>query len=237
MTNFELNITMQCNIGCVNCNRLCNIYKDRTEHMSVEQIKKFVQHAKEIGGVKRVKVVGGEPLMHPNFSEIYDVLGEATDQRIISCVKIDTNKTLPVPKLKPYQFMRWSGRHPRKKAHLPILWSPLDLGYKTQGPCQQIRKCGFSLDKYGYLPCSLAIMFTRLFNKTHLYRHEFPKEPWGLEELCPDCVFSMDSEWRAKYSNRPPTEHTKEEREPTKSFKDALEKFNVQEFYKTQKEF
>lgn len=234
--NIELNITMHCNIRCTNCNRMCNLYPDRTEHMTVAQIEKFVQHAKDIGGIKRAKVVGGEPLVHPDFKEIYTVLGEATEQRIISYVKIDTNKTIPIPSLKPYQFVRWSGKHPKKKAHLPILWSPKDLGYHTSGPCQQISKCGFSLDKYGYLPCSLAIMITRLFGLTHLYRQEIPKQPWGLEELCPLCIFSMDSEFRHKWWT-PLGKITTEEKTPTKSYDEALKKFNVEEFYKTQKEF
>ena len=238
MIKLELNITLQCNLACPNCNRLCHIYRDRTEHMSLEQIDKFIKQAKVGGGVSRLKVLGGEPLLHPQFVEIYNMLTSAAKDGVIKYIKIESNKTLPHPKVEAFPFVSWKGRTINKKKHQPILWSPKDLGVDTPiGQCQQLSKCGFSLDKYGYLLCSLAIMFSRLFGKTHLYRREFPTAPWGLEELCPDCVFSMDADWRSKFSNRPPTAHTQEERSPTKSFKEAMDKWNVEEFYKTQKEF
>ncbi len=239
MINLELNITLQCNLACHNCNRMCNIYRDRTEHMSVDQIKKFVEQAKNAGGVKKIKVLGGEPLLHPNFVEIYDVLNSAAKDGVIKHIKIETNKTLPAPKVEPSKFVSWSGRIQKKKRHQPMVWSPRDLGYErgAQPRCPQIGKCGFSLDKYGYLPCSLAIMISRLFGHTDLYRKELPSSPWGLERLCPNCIFSMPPEWRKKYSSITIFEQTKEDKEPSKSYKEAMEKFNVEEFYKTQSEF
>ena len=126
----------------------------------------------------------------------------------------------------------------RKKKHQPALWSPKDLGVITPiGKCQQLRKCGFSLDKYGYLPCSPAIMIARLLNLTHLYKKEFPKEPWGLEELCPHCVFSMSPEWRSKYSSKSIFDFTEEEKKPTKSFQEGMDGFKPEEFYKNNSEF
>jgi hypothetical protein len=236
MGNIELNITMQCNVGCANCNRFCHIYKDRTEHMTVAQIEKFLHQAKQGGGVGKVKVVGGEPFMHPDFVGIYNALVKGSEEKAIAFFKVDTNKTLPYPKVTPSPYARFSGKHPTRKAHLPIMWSPADMGIVTKGPCQQIRKCGYSLDKYGYLPCSLAIIMVRLFDLTHLYRHELPKEPWGLDELCPKCIFSMDADWRHKFT-KPLKLITEEERTPSKSYAEAMAKFDVEKFYRTQKEF
>ena len=235
--NLELNITLQCNQACPNCNRMCDIYRDRTEHMSVEQIEKFVEQAKQHGNIGLVKVAGGEPLLNPHFVEIYDVLVKAAQDKIIGYIKIETNKILPKPKVTESQLVKWQGRVLKKKKHQPVLWSPSDLGVKTNCGCQMLRRCGFSLDKYGYLPCSASIMIVRLFGLTHLYKHDLPKEAWGLEELCHHCVFSMSADWRAQYSSKSPTQHTKEERTPTKSYKEKMDQFNVEEFYKTQKEF
>jgi hypothetical protein len=239
MINLELNITLKCNLACSNCNRMCNIYRDRTEHMSLDQIKKFIEHAKNGGGINKLKVLGGEPLLHPQFVDIYNLLCEAGKQGIIRYIKIETNKTVPFPKVENYPFVCWKGRPPNKKKHQPFLWSPKDLGVvKTAQPhCPQLTKCGFSLDKYGYLPCSLAIMISRLFGLTHLYKHEFPTQVWGLEELCPNCIFSMDQEWRNKHSCIKLCDHSVEEKAPTKSYKETMDKWNVENFYKTQKEF
>ena len=239
MIKLELNITLQCNLACPNCNRLCHIYRDRTEHMSIQQIEKFVEQAKNGGGVSKLKVLGGEPLMHPQFVDIYKILTNAAKDGVIRHIKIETNKTRPIPQLERFNFVSWSGRVQRKKKHLPTLWSPKDLGY-TIPPmpnCPQITKCGYSLDKYGYLPCSMAVMICRIFNLRHLYRYEFPTKPWGLDELCPNCIFGMPHEWRSKFSGKDIFHHTEEERSPTKSYKEKLDGFDYNEFYKTQKEF
>lgn len=240
----ELNITMKCNQACPLCNRMCNIYRDRDEHMTVEQIKKFVEQIGHIRGIHKVKVLGGEPYLNPNFQEIHDVLADAVEKKILKVVKVGTNKSIKLPAdFKRSKFICLSGKLSRKKSHVPYLWSPLDMGFKTDEHiinksrnCMQLRRCGYSLDKYGYLPCSMAIMIVRLFGYTHLYKHEIPTEPWGLDLICKHCTLSMDYEWIR--------EHTKllknitpEDQMPTKTFKDAMEVFDVEKFYKTQKEF
>jgi len=238
MINIEVNITLQCNLACPNCNRLCHIYRDRTEHMVVGQIEKFIEQAKAGGGIYKLKLLGGEPLLHPQFVDIYNLLTKAAQDGIIKGIKVESNKTIPRPKVDDSAFVSWKGRPQRKKKHQPALWSPKDMGVVTPiGKCQQLSKCGYSLDKYGYLPCSPAIMIARLLGLTHLYKRELPMKPWGLEELCPHCVFSMDQEWRNKYSSKCIFDFTEEENTPTKTFKEGLDKFKPEEFYKTQSEF
>lgn len=238
MINLELNVTLKCNLACPNCNRLCNIYRDRTEHMSIEQIQKLIQQAKDGGGISKLKLLGGEPLMHPQFIDIYNLLNQAIKDGIIKYVKVETNKTIPFPKVDPSPNICWKGRVQKKKKHQPALWSPKDLGVVTPiGKCQQLSRCGYSLDKYGYLPCSPAIMIARLLNLTHLYKRELPSSPWGLDELCQHCVFSMDQEWRNKYSSKCIFDFTQEETSPTKTFKEGLDNFNHDDFYKNQIEF
>jgi hypothetical protein len=218
---------------------MCNIYRDRTEHMTVDQVKKFVQQAKEAGGVQKVKVLGGEPLLNPNFEEIYKVLTDACKDGVIQMLKIDTNHTVQVPNVERFPFVRWMGMPSRLKRHIPFLKAPKDLGY-TIGPqprCQAISRCGWSLDKYGYQPCSSAIMLDRLFNNGTSYIREFPKATWGLENLCQYCDFAMPKEWRDKYSDIPILEHSKDDLTPSPIFKEVMDKFNHEEFYKKQQEF
>jgi len=205
--------------------------------MSVDQIEKFVDQARQNGKVGMVKLLGGEPLLNPDFVEIYNVLTNAAEEGVIKSIKVETNRILPKPVVKNFPFVKWQGRVLKKKKHQPTLWSPKDLGFDTVCGCKMMTRCGFSLDKYGYLPCSGAIMIARLFNLTHLYKHELPNETWGLDELCQHCIFSMDANWRKRFSAKTVLQHTEEERNPTKSYKEKLESFDVEDFYKTQKPF
>jgi hypothetical protein len=143
---------------------------------------------------------------------------------------------LPFPEVERNPYVKFAGRRLGRRCYLPVLWSPVDLGYKTKGPCDQVRRCGISLDKFGYLPCSPGIMITRLFGLNHLYKKEITMKPWGLEEICPHCVFSMNKDWISKhwYSiTNPPIEA----RTPTKLYAEKLKSFNAEEFYKIQPEF
>ena len=240
MINLELNITLQCNLECPNCNRLCHMFPDRTEHMSVSQITKFVEQARSRFGVGNIKVLGGEPLLHPQFVEIYNILTEAASEGVIQNIKIETNGTLPLPKVRKHSRVRWMGRTTPRKRHLPVLQSPKDMGINTKLGCKQITQCGFSLDKYGYLPCSTSIMIVRLLGWTNLYRHELPTEPWALKRLCRVCSFSMDKKWRDHYSGMRLSQHTEDDRKPTITFQKALECWSnggQEEFYRTQPEF
>lgn len=235
--NLELNITLSCNQACANCNRLCHIYRDRTEHMSLEQISKFIDQAKQSGGVNKVKVVGGEPLMHPQFLDVYDLLMGACKDGVIKLLKIDTNKTLPIPKVEINNFVHWGGKHPSKKRHQPALWSPIDLGMKVNAaPCGQVKNCGLSLDKFGYLPCSLAIMQVRLFGLVDLYKKELPTGVWGLDKLCKNCCFATGAEF-GKLHGKYLKDFTEEEKKPTKTYEEALRLFDINEFYNKVSEF
>jgi len=234
----ELNITLACNMSCTCCDRMCDIYKDRTEHMSLDQIDKFIRHSKG-RIIERIKILGGEPLLHPQFVEIYNKLHFAfKGVRTTRLIKAESNHILPIPDVIQTPSMLIAGVPLEEKMHLPYLWHPKDLGYDigAQTGCRHLNRCGTSLDKYGYLPCSSAIMISRLFGLTDLYRDYLPSKPWGLDRLCQHCIFAMPKRWRAKHSKYL-KDFTKEERTPTKRFKEAMDKFDHNEFYKTQKEF
>jgi hypothetical protein len=216
---------------------MCNYYRDRTDHMSLDQIHKFVEQAKVVK-VNKLKVLGGEPLMHPQFKEIYDILLSAAKEGSIRCIKIESNKTIQPPVVEASSLVSWKGRVQSKKRHQPILWSPEDLGVVT-GPqyhCPQITKCGFSLDKFGYLPCSVAIMIVRLFNLTHLYKTEMPTQAWGLEELCSKCIFSMNHDWRIQH-NKGVADLSDNQIVPTKSYAEAIKNYDEKAFYAKVKDF
>jgi len=235
----ELNCTMFCNMRCRACNRMVDYYPERTEHMDIAQIQKFIKEIEQKNViVDRMKLIGGEPLLHPNFVEVVEELIKSDNIRY---VKIETNQTLPKPPFNNNKI-HYQGRTVGRKHHIPYTISPIDLGYNiTPNPrCPAITRCGYSLDKYGFLPCSPAIMIVRLFNLWDLYKKELPTEPWGLEEICKHCTQSLPKSWREQYSNRDIRSFTKEELEPSKLWREAKEKWDnggVEEFYKSVKEY
>src|SRR5574340_157281 len=212
--NVELNITLRCNQRCPNCNRLCNLFPEQTADVDLDAIDNFCYDTRAIP-VKRVKLVGGEPTMHPEFIEIVEMLGMAVSEGGIGSVKIDTNGTRVLPDIDLPPGIRWSGRHPRKKRHLPVLWSPTDLGLPVK-PCSMPRRCGFSLDSKGWLPCSMGIVLVEAFVLEHLYRDRLPAKVWGLPELCEHCIFAAPEEVRLEHC-KPLNEITEAERTATPS--------------------
>jgi len=65
----ELQITDRCNLQC----RHCYIGEGFHQDLSVKQIQKVLEEFEEIQGL-RLLLSGGEPLLHPHFWEINDVL-------------------------------------------------------------------------------------------------------------------------------------------------------------------
>jgi len=74
LTRIELDITYECNLKCIHCNRSCTQAPTQT-HMSLEQIHQFVQESIEMHkNWEIINVLGGEPTMHPDFNEIIQFL-------------------------------------------------------------------------------------------------------------------------------------------------------------------
>ena len=189
----ELNITLKCNLACPDCNRLCNLMELERE-MTPDEVALMVARLRAEGKkLIRTKVVGGEPTVHPKFLEICEVLSDGCKDGTVGAVTINTNGTLidRFPNLPPGIRFKWS--KPVVKKHIPVLWSPKDLGMESLGPCSMPKRCGFSLDAHGWLPCSVAIPITRLFGMMDLYmplNGPLPTRTWGMDRLCQDCVFS-----------------------------------------------
>lgn len=60
-------ITRSCNCRC----RMCNRYQNKHDNLSLEEIKKILSQAKNLG-VRFLSLTGGEPLLRPDFFEIVE---------------------------------------------------------------------------------------------------------------------------------------------------------------------
>ncbi len=228
----ELNGNSSCDAKCPSCNRGLGDIAQSHWHanpdlISTDQINEFVQQlrdAKNQGRLTmgRLKWVGGQPTMHPHFREIFWILAAAADEGLIEAIKISHNCVTEIPSWARHPKVFWCKSPISRKKHTPITWSPVDLGIPTKLGCSMLTRCGASLSKDGWLPCSAAIFITKVFDLEHLYKKEIPSEPWGLEELCPHCIHSMPKEWVDQYFR----EHKGLEKvEPTATWRKALAEF------------
>lgn len=70
ITYLRISVTDRCNLRCVYCMPQEGLqWQPRSDQLSVEEIVRVVETAAQ-GGVKRVRLTGGEPLVHPNIVEI-----------------------------------------------------------------------------------------------------------------------------------------------------------------------
>ena len=89
-------VTGNCNLDCIYCyNADC---RNKTDELSLEEIKKLVKESKKYG-TKKFTLTGGEPFVRPDFFEILDELkgqyvsilsnGKIIDKKIVKRLKKD----------------------------------------------------------------------------------------------------------------------------------------------------
>jgi len=71
----EMDITSKCNLACPNCVRFSN-FTSTWESLSIDEIREFIRVNKHYGKTLTIKVIGGEPLVHPDINTILVELGE-----------------------------------------------------------------------------------------------------------------------------------------------------------------
>jgi len=87
--NIEFDVTLQCNFSCPSCNRHSNFnaltdpfdkdnaaglnYYENT-NVTMDHVDKLISDCKRQGKIERIHIIGGEPLTHPNISDIVDRL-------------------------------------------------------------------------------------------------------------------------------------------------------------------
>lgn len=91
ITYLRISITDRCNLRCVYCMPKEGLqWQPHTDQLSVEEIALVVEAAAQ-GGVKRIRLTGGEPLVHPHIVEIVRRIASI---RQIEEVSLTTNALL-----------------------------------------------------------------------------------------------------------------------------------------------
>jgi cyclic pyranopterin phosphate synthase len=91
VTYLRISLTDRCNLRCVYCMPKEGLqWQTRSDQLSVEEIGRVVETAAR-GGVRRVRLTGGEPLVHPNILEIVRRISSISN---IEEVSLTTNAML-----------------------------------------------------------------------------------------------------------------------------------------------
>lgn len=170
-------ITHACNMRCFNCHSSVG-QAPSNDHMSVEQIEKFVQEAIDLKYYwDRISLFGGEPTLHPQFFEIVDALKRYKDFNPECIVDIITNGVGDKVKSVLSELPEWiaivnSKKQEGQQSHLfgTFNVAPIDCkSYRyftdfSKG-CRLMEYCnGLALSMHGYYPnTSCAMGVDRIF--------------------------------------------------------------------------
>ncbi len=90
----SIDLTYRCNNNCVHCwLRIPIDAKEKSKELTFSEIKNIVDQAKKIG-TRTWAISGGEPMLRPDFSEIFDYIIKNS-----ASYSINTNGTLITPKI------------------------------------------------------------------------------------------------------------------------------------------
>lgn len=208
--SLELAINLTCNWTCIACDafsqlRTTNIVRKGT--MTLEQIWHFIGEMHQRNAYfGRIRILGGEPTIAPRFLEIVKLLREELVLKgYVGQLEVITNGTNP-EKIEPAkQYLnrvRVSGEAAKQRAHTAnLVHSPSTLGYVGK-QCNAPGHCGWSLNYWGYYPCSSGAGLSRFHDWQRWQRLSLPvtlKETWpDLIDLCQHCYHALREDDKIK---------------------------------------
>jgi len=162
----EVDITYLCNLHCHNCNRSVSQARD-SMHMTIETVRNFVNESVQRGKRwRRIRVLGGEPTLHPDFQTIIQELLLYRRWNPSCIVEIVSNGygTRVARELEslPEEVMvaNTAKSGPVQPHFSPFNLAPVDdMRYVLtdfSNACVIARDCGMGLTPMGYYPCAIA---------------------------------------------------------------------------------
>lgn len=203
----ELDITYECNLKCMSCNRSCAQVPTK-ESVTLDNIRFFIQDSIN-NGIKwnLINVLGGEPTLHPDFKEIIEAISseyvkqfsQNTIIQIVSngltersrqlceemrtlyrCVRIDYDSYKTKNKVEYFSPFNDAPRDDAKFKHAVYTKA-----------CWVTTLCGIGFNARGYYACALCGGIDRILNTNSGYKElkELTKEHIlaHYEKFCPYC--------------------------------------------------
>lgn len=197
----EIDITFDCNLKCYNCDRSCT-QAPSNERMSIGQIAKFIEETKSLCKQwSRIRILGGEPLLHPNILEILEMLlihiNKESPKTILELVTNGhgevVNKMINnLPDGIKLNNTEKKGRFQEKFEPFNLAMSDERKHFLTdyQNRCWIPEYCGIGLNKYGYYVCAVGGSIDRVegsnigLRKIPQSIEEFEQQSKDLCKLC-----------------------------------------------------
>lgn len=162
----EIDLTYLCNLRCNNCNR-SSAQAPEAVHIDVEMVSQFVDDSlKQERNWSRIRLLGGEPTLHPQFMIILDELLRYKTHYPETSIQLVTNghgskvqailRTLP-----PSIYVENSSKEGTVQPSFgPFNQAPQDsVAYANvdyRNGCSIVSTCGMGLTPQGYYPCAIA---------------------------------------------------------------------------------
>lgn len=165
-TLLELDITYACNLHCFNCNRSVRQAPEAL-HLPAQQLRKWVEEwIRRDKRWHRIRVLGGEPTLHPQFEELISLLMRYREWSPRTRIEVVTNGHGPEveARLRELPADIWI-ENSRKTTIVQTAFAPFNLAPMDDpkfhhadysNGCAIARDCGMGLTPLGYYPCALA---------------------------------------------------------------------------------
>lgn len=169
----EIDITYRCNLRCLNCNRSINTAPSN-QSMTVGQIQQFIDDSVAVGKAwKSIRILGGEPTLHPEFRTIISMLRDYRSRHNEGCsIEVVSNGHGPSVQaqldwLPPDVFIENTAKQSNVTPFFrPFSDAPVDdKRYDSadyRNGCQVISSCGMGLGPTGYFQCTVAAGIDRV---------------------------------------------------------------------------
>ncbi|MCX5679728.1 MAG: radical SAM protein [Candidatus Omnitrophica bacterium] len=199
----QMDISYCCDLKCIDCNRNCS-QAPSGDSISVQQVEKFINESIEQNRKwSLLRVMGGEPTLHPRLYKIIEVL---RDYKINfspdTTIRLETNGFSPrtaefISKMPPDILITNTMKTSRYQAHFaPINVAPIDLEeckyMDYTNSCIMKQTCGLGFTPYGFDICGTGGAIARVLG-FNVCRKKLPNTNDMLTEqsklLCKYCGF------------------------------------------------
>jgi len=220
---YAIVLTYECNAKCSGCNRFLDCAPWLDTELSIEDLQEGYKRAIEKGPeFEKVRVTGGEPLLHPKFEQCMEVINKTWNKDFTGRTCVFSNGIIKGPDRPEEWRYRTADKKARKEDFLPSMISPYDSRWSVklgvEADCPRQCGCGRLFDCHGFTFCIYAGVIGRLFGID-------PYSPVpvlrGNPEICKHCVFSQGIKGAFKLFTRAKRGRIQP---PTKSYAKALER-------------
>jgi len=172
LLKIDIDITIRCNLRCWNCSRAVR-HAPSDESMSVEQLSKFVKESIDMHWKWReIKLVGGEPTMHPQFGHVLEALTPYRKMYPDCMVRVVTNGFGEhvrgvLSSLPDWVTVDNSGKTSNENRFQSYNVAPIDIDKFRNDDfsrgCFFMEYCGMALSRNGYYCCAAGASVDRVF--------------------------------------------------------------------------